>query len=100
MMFRALTRLRLWPALVAVLVAAQMALSFHAVEHALSAAPPEECVICHVTHTATPGPSAAAIATPNLYLLARIIAFVPPLPSVSVSPAGFLARAPPASVSV
>jgi hypothetical protein len=99
---RILKQSRLWSIAVAVLIAAQVALALHGVEHKfdLGAPPSDHCALCQVVSTLAPGPAADPIAAPTLHELTRVAAVFAPQPRIFPSPAGFRSRAPPTVVSV
>jgi hypothetical protein len=102
MMLRRLKQSGLWSVLVALLMAAQLALAFHGVEHKIHPGllQGDECALCQVASTMAPAPTAEPVAAPSLYASILVDSIVKALPRVSASPAGFRSRAPPSSVSV
>ncbi|MBY0512248.1 MAG: hypothetical protein K2P94_19105 [Rhodospirillaceae bacterium] len=102
MMLRALKQSRFWPIALALLMAAQLALAFHGVEHKYEFVAPigDGCALCHVASVMAPGPSAGPIAAPTFHELAQIAPLAAAPPRILPSPAGFRSRAPPAVVSV
>jgi hypothetical protein len=99
MMLRFIKRSRLWSCAIAILMAAQVALAFHTVEHQVGAedfSQAEHCALCQVASGMDAPPAVAAVEP-----VTAPLDFVRPTPSApvpSVAPAsGFHARAPPTS---
>jgi len=98
-MMHCFKRSGLWMFAIALLMAAQVALALHTVDHQFSAdaTASEHCTLCHTATAMAPAPVAEAPA-PVLDVLATApeatVSFLVPATSV----AGFRSRAPPASL--
>jgi hypothetical protein len=101
-MIHAIKKSGFWSAMIALLMAAQLGLAFHSLEHKFNAGTlqGDDCALCQVASTMAPGPTAEPIAAPNFYVLVTNDTVAVSLPRVSASPAGFRSRAPPHIVSV
>jgi len=102
MMLRAIKSSGLWSVVAALLLAAQMALSLHYVEHkfTVDASAGGDCVICQVASTMAPGASGDPVVLPGSPVAERVIAVSHDL-RVTIRPvADFQSRAPPIPVSV
>ena len=100
MMVQGFKRSGLWSFAIALVMAAQLAFSFHHLEHKFDLnAPTDECALCHGISTAAPPSEAALVVAPVGYEPAPVAAPVS-IFAYSLSVAGFRARAPPLSVSV
>jgi hypothetical protein len=83
--------------LIAVLMAAQLALALHSVEHKFDIAPSSDhCALCQVAATTLPGPAANPIAIPTFYELTQVAALPVAPPRRFPSTENFRSRAPPA----
>jgi hypothetical protein len=102
MMLRALKHSRFWSAMVALLMAAQLGLAFHSLEHKFEAglSPSDHCALCQVASAMGPGPASQLLAPPNLHELTASDTVATPPPHVLAAPSGFRSRAPPRHVSV
>jgi hypothetical protein len=101
-MLRTLKQSRFWSVLVTLLMAAQLGLAFHSLEHTFDSGLPanDHCALCQVASTMASGPAAEPIAAPSLYAFVTVAAVITPLLRTSASPAGFRSRAPPVIVSL
>ncbi len=101
MMLGTLKRLRLWSVLASLLMAAQIGLALHTVEHkftSASAAVGEHCTLCKVASGMAAAPTAPAIA-PAEYVLGFVDTFVVSAPISAAPEVAFRSRAPPIPVS-
>jgi hypothetical protein len=92
----------LWSLVVSLLLAAQVALGVHQLEHRLNPdlVTSDDCALCHFASAATAGPEPQIIVPPTLTMVERIEFTLPTLPLIARDVAGFRSRAPPVSVSV
>lgn len=101
MMLRDFKRFRFWSVLVALLVAAQIGIALHVVEHKFTgdaAAAQEHCTLCKVTTAMAAAPAAPAIA-PAEYSIGIADTCVAALLFTAAPTAAFRSRAPPTAVS-
>ena len=101
MMLGTLKRLRLWSIVAFLLMAAQIGLALHTVEHKFtndSAVASEHCTLCKVASGMAAAPAAPAIA-PVAYVLAVVDTFVVTTLIAGAPAPAFRSRAPPTTVS-
>ncbi len=95
-------RNRLWSFVVALLLAAQVALGIHQLEHRLhpELSASNECSLCQFASAMLDGPQAPAIVVPTFAFIERLESIPEATPTLGNAVAGFRSRAPPISVSV
>ena len=102
MILRTLKKSSLWSFAVAILMAAQLALTFHHLQHKMNpdvTAQGEDCAVCQVASTMAPGPAAQPVMPPAINALLLRFSCIAAGPGQAAVVAGFRSRAPPISVS-
>jgi len=100
MMLQTFKRSGLWMFAIALLMAAQLALTLHTVDHQLGldgGAASEHCTLCHAATAMAPAPT-GELPTPTLRVLGSLPEAVPQSYIPATFVAGFRARAPPVSI--
>ena len=92
---------RWWFFLVPLLLAAQVALGVHQLEHRLNPdlLAGDECAVCQFASTMAPAPEPMAIVPPAELFFAVLLPEAVQALRPAASPAGFNSRAPPAALS-
>ncbi len=92
----------LWSLVVSMLLAAQVALGVHQLEHRLNPdiVTTDECALCHFASASTAGPEPQAVVPPTLNVVEYVEPAAQTLPLTARRVAGFRSRAPPTSLSV
>ncbi len=91
---------RIWSFAVALLIAAQLGLSFHIFQDKIGdLTRGDDCALCQVASSMSAAPTAAALPLPTRFIVIRRTTFAVLAPRQAETTASFQSRAPPLPVS-